>query len=100
VTLTLGRCGHKTRGLGSRLAQWFDALTGGRLREVEAVALGDDDVGVAQEPIDGGGGQGFGRDFIEPRWVQVGANRHRAALVVSVDEAVTACGGHTRLPGP
>jgi hypothetical protein len=41
-------------------------------REPVDVALGDDDVGVVHEPVDGGegggggGGGGFGHDLVEP----------------------------------
>ncbi|GAA4261424.1 hypothetical protein GCM10022255_094000 [Dactylosporangium darangshiense] len=36
--------------------------------EAEAVTLGHDDVGVVQEPVDGGGGEGFGHDLVEAIW--------------------------------
>ena len=40
-----------------------------------AGTLGDDDVGVVQEPVDGGGGQRLGHDLVEAGRVQVRADR-------------------------
>ncbi|BEH02297.1 hypothetical protein brsh051_15780 [Brooklawnia propionicigenes] len=34
------------------------------LGESDAVAAGLADVGVVKEPVDGGGGQGFGHEFV------------------------------------
>jgi hypothetical protein len=35
------------------------------LGQADAVAAGLADVGVAQQPVDGGGGQRFGHDFVD-----------------------------------
>jgi hypothetical protein len=43
---------------------------------------------VVQQPIDGGGGEGFGHDGVEAGWVDVGADRHGTAFVGGVDESV------------
>jgi len=51
------------------------------------------EVGVVQEPVDGGGGQGLGHEFVEPGGVQVRADRDGAAFVGGVDEAVEPFGG-------
>jgi hypothetical protein len=77
--------------LGS--VQGFDALPGGGLVEPVAVTLGHDDVGMVQEPVDGGGGQGLGHDLVEAGGVQVRADGEAAAFVGGVDEAVEAFGG-------
>ena len=47
------------------LAEGLHPLAGGGLGEPEAVTLGDHDVGVVQQPVDGGGGQGLGHDLVE-----------------------------------
>ena len=46
-------------------------LSGEGLGEADAVAAGLADVGVVQEPVDGGGGQGLGHQLVEPGGVQV-----------------------------
>lgn len=51
-----------------RLAQGRDALARGRLGEAEGVALGDDDVGVAEQPVNGRCREGFGHDLVESIW--------------------------------
>jgi site-specific DNA recombinase len=56
-------------------------------------SLGIHDVGVVQEPVDGGGGQGFGHDRVEAGRVQVAGDRDRAAFVGGVDDAVERFGG-------
>ena len=39
--------------------------------------VGDDDVGVMEESVDGGGGEGFGHDGAEPTsGVHVGGDGH------------------------
>ena len=42
--------------------------------DMQAVAgtLGEDDVGVVEEPVDGRGGEGLGHDRVEARGVEVG----------------------------
>ena len=50
-------------------------------------------MGVVQEPVDGGGGQGFGHDRVEPGGVQVGRDGDRAAFVGGVDDPVEGFGG-------
>jgi hypothetical protein len=42
------------------LGEGDDSAPGGGLGEAVAVTLGDDDVGVVQEPVDGRGGEGLG----------------------------------------
>ena len=76
--------------------QGFDAVSCGGLVESIAVTLGHDDVGMVQEPVDGGGGQGLGHEVVEARRVQVRADREAAPLVGCVDEAVEAFGGVRR----
>jgi hypothetical protein len=49
-----------------------------------------------EQPVDGGGGQGLGHQFVEAGRVEVGADRHAAPLVGGVDEAEEALGG---IPG-
>ena len=41
------------------VGQWRHPLAGGGLGEADAVAGGHDDVGVVEEPVDGGVGDGF-----------------------------------------
>jgi hypothetical protein len=57
------------------------------------VPVGDDHVGVVQEPFDGRGGQRFGHQLVEPGGVDVGAERDRAFLVGGVDDAEERLGG-------
>jgi hypothetical protein len=78
-------------GLG--LGQGLDPLAGGGLGEPEAVALGDHDVGVVQESVDGGGGEGFGHDLVEAGGVQVAGHGQGSAFVGGIDQAVEAFGG-------
>ncbi len=73
-------------GLGS--VQGVHPLPGECLGEADAVAVGLTDVGVVEEPVDGGGGQGFGHEFVEPGRVQVAADGDGAFLVGGVDEPV------------
>ena len=48
---------------------------------------------MVEEPVDGGGGQGLGHEFVESGGVQIRADRDAAAFVGSVNEAVQALGG-------
>jgi hypothetical protein len=49
------------------LGQGFDPLAGGRLGEAVAVgSVGDQDVGVVQQPVDGRGRQRLGHQLVEP----------------------------------
>lgn len=41
-------------------------LAGGGFFEAVGVTLGEDDVGVVQEPVHPGGGEGGGHEFVEP----------------------------------
>ena len=50
-------------------------------------------MGVVQQPVDGGGGQCFGHEFVEPGRVEVRGDRHGAFLVSGVDQPVEAFGG-------
>ena len=47
-------------------AQWAHPLAGEGLGEAHAFAAGLADVGVVQQPVDGGGGQGLGHQLVEP----------------------------------
>jgi hypothetical protein len=52
------------------------------------------DVGVVEQPVDGGGGQDdLGHQFVEGGVVQVGGDGDGSFLVGRVDEAVEALGG-------
>jgi hypothetical protein len=48
------------------VVQAFDSLSGGGLVESEAVTVGDDDVCVVQESVDGRGGQCLGMISSKP----------------------------------
>ena len=61
--------------------------------EADAVADGLADVGVVQEPVDGGRGEGFGHQLVERGGVEVGRDRDGSFLVGGVDEPVEALGG-------
>ena len=66
----------------------MDPLAGGRLGEPVAVlAVGDQDVRVVQEPVDGRGREGLGHQLVEPGRVDVRRDRDRAFLVGGVDDA-------------
>ncbi len=60
---------------------------------VALLAVGDDDVRVMQEPVDGRGRHGLWHQFVEPRGVDVGADRDRAFLVGGVDDSEQRVGG-------
>src|SRR6266536_4833235 len=65
--------------------------------QVARLVLGDHDVGVARQPVDGGGGGGqrLGHELLEPiwGWVQVARDGQGAALVGGVDQPVETIGG-------
>ena len=64
--------GHEALQPGWWLGQGFDPLAGGRLREAVAVgAVGDQDVGVVQQPVNGRGRQCLGHQLVKPRGVDV-----------------------------
>ena len=73
-------------------SEGLDSFAGGGLGEADAVAVGDDDVGVVEESVNERGGDGAGHEFLEPGWVQVRADRDGAFLVGGVDEPVEAFG--------
>ena len=77
----------------SSVGQWRYPLAGGGLGEADAVAGGHDDVGVVQEPVDGGVGDGLGHEFVEPGGVKVARQGDGALLVGGVDDAVERLGG-------
>jgi hypothetical protein len=77
---------------GARLGQGVHPLAGHGLGKTHAVAAGLADVGVMQEPVDGGGGQRLGHQFVESSGMKV-AQCDRAFLVGGVDEAVETFGG-------
>jgi len=53
---------------------------------VAVLAVGDDHVGVVQEPLDGRGGERLWHQLVEPGGVDVRAERDRAFLVGGVDD--------------
>jgi hypothetical protein len=57
-----GRVFSRRAGLGG---QRDHPLAGECFGEPVRVALGDDQVGVVEKPVDGGGGEGLGHDRIE-----------------------------------
>ena len=77
----------------AQLVQWRHPLAGGGLGEADAVAGGEDDVGVVQEPVDGGVGDGLGHEFVEPGRVKIARQGDGAFLVGGVDDAVERFGG-------
>jgi hypothetical protein len=62
--------------------------SGGRLGDPVAVgAVGDEHVGVVEQPVDGRGGDGLGHQLVEPGGVDVRGERDRAPLAGGVDDA-------------
>ena len=88
----LPRGGRPPRGRGGS-GQGVHPLAGDGLGEAHGVAAGLADAGVVQQPVDGGGGQGLGHEFVEPGGMQVGRECDGALLVGGVDEAVEPFGG-------
>jgi hypothetical protein len=78
------------------LGQGYHSFAVGVFGQSQAGVFGDDDVGVVQEPVDGGGGEGLGPDRVESSRVQSRGKRDRSAFVGGVDAAVKRLGG---LPG-
>ena len=68
-------------------------MSGECLGEADGVAGGLADVGVVEEPVDGGGGQCLGHQLVERCWVQVRGDRDGAFLVAGVDQPVEPLGG-------
>jgi transposase len=87
-----GRGGPRGVPGGLRSAQGRDPLAGEGVGEADAVAVGDEHVGVVQQPVDQGGGDGAVHELIEPGGMQVGGHRQRPSFVGGVDEAVEAFG--------
>ena len=56
--------------------------------EADAVAGGHDEVGVVEQPVDGGVGDGLGHEFVEPGGVQVARQGDGAFVVGGVDDPV------------
>ena len=75
------------------VGQWRHPLAGGGLGEADAVAGGHDDVGVMEQPVDGGVGDGLGHEFVEPGGVKVARQGDGAFLVSGVDDPVERFGG-------
>ena len=48
--------------------QWSDALPGDGLRQAHRLPGGLADVGVVQQPVNGGGGQGFRHQLVKANW--------------------------------
>jgi len=57
------------------------------LGEPDGVAAGEDEVGVVEEPVDDGVGDGLGHELVEPRRLEVRRQRNGAAFVGDVDDA-------------
>ena len=55
----------------SSVGQLRHPLAGGGLGEADAVAGGEHDVGVVEQPVDGGVGDGLGHEFVEPGGMKV-----------------------------
>lgn len=53
------------------VGQWPHPFAVGCLGEADRVAVGDDDVGVMQESVDGGVGDRLGHQFVGPGWVHL-----------------------------
>ena len=69
-----------------------DAATVDRLGEPVRLALGDDDVGVVEEPVDSCRGESPREDRVEPRRMQVRGHDERALLIGGVDQAIERLG--------
>jgi len=80
---------YDSPGLGGS-GERDDAVAAGGLGEAVAVASGDDDVSVVEEPVDGRGSEGLGHDLVEPRRVKVARNRQALPLICGVDQALEA----------
>ena len=85
-----GGCGHHE---GPFSGQGRHPLPGEGLGQADGLAGGLADVGVVQEPVDRGRGEGLGHQLVEGRRVEVGGQRDRAFLVRGIDQAVEALGG-------
>jgi hypothetical protein len=68
-------------------------LPAGRLGESDRVAVGEHDVCVVQEPVDGRVGDRFRHQLVEAGGVQVGGNGEAPALIGGVDDAIEGLGG-------
>ena len=53
------------------LLQWLHPGSGEGLGQADAIAGGLAEVGVMEQPVDGGGGQGLGHQLVEPGRVQI-----------------------------
>ena len=53
-------------GFPGWLGQWFDSSPVGGVGEADAVAGGEQDVGVVHEAVDEGGGDSAGHELVEP----------------------------------
>jgi len=71
----------------------LDASASGGLGEADAVAGGDDEVGVVEEPVDGGVGDRLGHQLVEPGRMEVGGQGDAALLVGGVHDPVEGLGG-------
>ncbi len=74
------------------MGQGRDPLSGGGLGEADRVAGGQHEMGVVEQPVDSGVGDGLGHEFVEPGGVQVGRQGDGAFLVGGVDDAVEGFG--------
>jgi hypothetical protein len=73
--VTTRSAGSWPPGVPGLLGQGVHPLAREGLGEAHAVAAGLADVGVVQEPVDGGGGQGFGHQLVESGGMKVAAQR-------------------------
>ena len=82
-----------TTAVGVLSVQGAHPLSGEGLGESDTVAAGLADVGVVEQPVNGGRGQRFGHEFVEPGGVQVRADGDGPFLVGGIHQAVQAFGG-------
>src|ERR1700674_1935276 len=71
-----------------RCVEGDDSVAGGGFGGGGGGSFGCDEVGVVEEPVDRGGGEGFGHDGVESGWVGVGAAGNRPPFEGGVHEAV------------
>jgi len=82
-----------SRSPGGDSGEGLHPLAGGGLSKTHAVALGDAEMGVVQEAINSGGGNGLGHDLVEARRVKVGRNGQSPLLIGGINQAVEPLGG-------
>ncbi len=70
------------------VGQWPHSFASGCLGEADRVAVGDDDVGVVEEPVDGGVGDRLRHQFVEPGRVKVRRQRDRPFLLGGLSDGL------------